>query len=219
MNDRNTDTCKQLEENKNITNQLEEEKIGHLEKISELNNEVNQLNSQLNHVMKHVKMMITGTDVLDEILEGQIQGKPNGIGFTSKHPNQNQQTKTFAQALVEYGIVKKKKFVNNIKFVASIRTNDPTVSKGMLQHTKEHQVPKVRKVSPTRICHFPKKKGHIRSFCYKLYGFPQQLHQKAQKPKVTRVKKMWKPKIDNVGLMAHISLRTPSRERWYFDSG
>jgi len=66
---------------------LEEEKIGHLEKIYELNNEVNQLNSQLNHVMKQVKMMTVGTDVLDEILEGQIQGKPNGIGFTSKHPN------------------------------------------------------------------------------------------------------------------------------------
>ena len=54
LNDRNTDTCKQLEEQKNITNQLEEEKIGHLAKISELNNEVNQPNSQLNHVMKQV---------------------------------------------------------------------------------------------------------------------------------------------------------------------
>jgi len=75
---------------------LEEQKIGHLAKISELNNEVNQLNSQLNHVMKQVKMMTTRTDVLDEILEGQIQGKPNGIGFTFKHPNQNHKTKTFA---------------------------------------------------------------------------------------------------------------------------
>jgi len=160
---------------------LEKEKIGHLAKISELNNGVNQLNSQLNHVMKQVKMMTTRTDVLDEILEGQIQGKPNEIGFASKHPNQNQQTKTFDQALTEYGMVKKKKLVKNIKFVASIRTNDPTVSEDMLQHPKEHQVPRVRKVSSTRICHFCKKKGHIRPLWYKLYGFPQQLHQKAQK--------------------------------------
>ena len=92
MGDRNTDTCKQPEEQKNITNQLEEENIGHLGKIYELSNEVNQLNSQLTHVMKQVKMMITGTNVLDEILEGKVQGKPNGIGFTFKHPNQNQQT-------------------------------------------------------------------------------------------------------------------------------
>jgi len=198
---------------------LEEEKIGHLEKIYELNNEVNQLNSQLNHVMKQVKMMTVGTDVLDEILEGQIQGKPNRIGFTSKHPNQNQQTKTFAQALVEYGMVKKKKHVKNIKFVASIGTNDQTVRKCMLQHPKEHQIPSVRKVSSTRICHFCKKKGHIRPFCYKLYGFPQQLHQKAQKTKRIRLKKMWKPKVDNVGLMAYIFPSTPSKGQWYFDSG
>jgi len=169
--------------------------------------------------MKQVKMMTTGTDVLDEILEGKIQGKPNGVGFTSIHPNQNQQTKTFAQALVEYGMVKKKKHVKNIKFVASTGTNDPTASKGMLQHAKEHQMHKVGKVSSSRICHFCKKKGHIRPFCYKFYGSPQQLHQKAQKPKVIRFKKMWKPKIDNVGLMAHISLRTPFEERWYFYSG
>ena len=31
-------------------------------------------------------------------------------------------------------------------------------------------------------------------------------------------KKVWKPKADNVGLMAHISLRTISRDEWYFDS-
>jgi SMC interacting uncharacterized protein involved in chromosome segregation len=72
MNDRNTDICKQLEEQKNITIKLEEENTGHLAKISELNNEVIRLNSQLDHVMKQVKMMTTGTDVLDEILEGQI---------------------------------------------------------------------------------------------------------------------------------------------------
>jgi len=30
---------------------------------------------------------------------------------------------------------------------------------------------------------------------------------------------VWKPKIDNVGLMVHISLKTPSMERWYFYNG
>ena len=34
-----------------------------------------------------------------------------------------------------------------------------------------------------------------------------------------RFKKIWKPKIDNVGLMAYISPRTPSKGGWYFDSG
>ena len=70
LDDRNTDTCKQLEEEKNITNQLEEKNGCLLTKVSELNIEVDQLNSQLNHVMKQVKIMTTGTNVLDEILEG-----------------------------------------------------------------------------------------------------------------------------------------------------
>jgi len=30
---------------------------------------------------------------------------------------------------------------------------------------------------------------------------------------------MWKPKVDNVGLMTYISPRTPSKGGWYFDSG
>jgi hypothetical protein len=136
----------------------------HLAKISELNNEVIQLNSQLDHVMKQVKMMTTGTDVLDEILEGQIQGKPNGIGFTSKNSDQSQQTKTFAQALVEYGMAKKKRPVKDIKFVASTGINDPTASKGMLQHTKKHQVPKLEKVSLSRICHLCRKKRAHKTF-------------------------------------------------------
>jgi len=184
LDDKNTKTCKQLEEQKNITNQLEVEKGCLLAKISELNNEVYQLNSQLNHVMKQVKMMTTGTDVLDEILEGQIQGKSNGIGFTFEHSNENQQIKTFAQALEEYGMFKKKtKPIRNIKFLASTGTKDPTISKCMLQHTKEHQMPKVYKVSSPKICHFCKRKWHIRPFYHKRYGFQQKIHQKAQKSK------------------------------------
>jgi len=106
LSDKNTDICKQLEEQKSITHQLEEERSGHLAKKIELNNEVNLLNSQFIHVMKQVKMMTTGTEVLDEILEGQIKGKPNGIRFSFKHINQNQQNRSFAQTLVDYGMLK-----------------------------------------------------------------------------------------------------------------
>jgi len=43
------------------------------------------LNSQLENVLKQVRMMTPGTDVLDNMLEGQIKGKPNGIGFSHEH--------------------------------------------------------------------------------------------------------------------------------------
>jgi len=54
-------------------------------------------------------MMITRTDVLEEILEGQIKGKPNGIGFDHKTLNQKHQHKSFAFALKDYGKDKKEK--------------------------------------------------------------------------------------------------------------
>jgi len=80
---------------------------GNLAKVSELNNEVTLLSSQLSQVMKQVKMMTTEIEVLDEIFEGKIKGKPNGIGFSFKHINQNQENRTFAQSLVDYGMLKK----------------------------------------------------------------------------------------------------------------
>jgi hypothetical protein len=43
------------------------------------------LNSQLDNVFKQVRMMTNGIDVLDRMLEGQVMGKPNGIGFTHEH--------------------------------------------------------------------------------------------------------------------------------------
>ena len=89
----------------------------------------------------------------------------------------------------------------------------------MLQHTVKHQSSKVKGASHSTICHYYKKKGRIRPLCYKLYGFPQQHLQKTQKPEVINIKKVWKPKVDIVGSIAHISLRTLSRKGWYFDSG
>ena len=78
-------TSRHVMEQEEIINHLQEERIGHLTKISDLNKEVILLNSQLDNVLKQVRMMTTGTDVLDRMLEGQVIGKPNGVGFTHEH--------------------------------------------------------------------------------------------------------------------------------------
>jgi hypothetical protein len=62
LSDRNTNTWKQLEEKKNITNKLENDRINHQAKISELNNKVTLSNSQFSHAMKQVKRMSTETN-------------------------------------------------------------------------------------------------------------------------------------------------------------
>jgi len=84
------------------------------------------LNSQLDHVLKQVRMMTIGTNVLDKMLEGQIKGKPNGIGFSHEHLRQEHQNSSYAQALEYYHKAKKSKPVGKIKFVASTRTDDTT---------------------------------------------------------------------------------------------
>jgi len=89
------DTSKILIEQEEIINHLQEEKIGHLAKITELNKEVILLNSQLDNVIKQVIMMTTGTDILDRMLEGQVKGKPNGIDFTHEHLKQEHQNNSY----------------------------------------------------------------------------------------------------------------------------
>jgi len=137
QDDNNIDMCRQLEEQKETIFHLQEERIGHLAKITKLNNEVMLLNPQLDHVLKQVRMMTTGIDVLGKMIDGQIKGKPNGIGFTHEHLKQEHENSSYAQALEYYHKGKKKKPVRTIKFVTSSRADKPTVKEQMLEHFVE----------------------------------------------------------------------------------
>jgi len=91
------------------------------------------------------------------------------------------------------------------------------MNKSMLQHPNEHHSNN-NKISRPWVCHHCGRKGHIIPFCFKLYGYPYQSQQNVHEPKLKNVKK-WKPKSDNVGLMALTSIKTSLNENWYFDSG
>jgi len=84
----------------------------------------------------------------------------------------------------------------------------------MLKHSQGHQNSKKR--SRPWTCHYCKRKGHIRPYCYKLYGYPEH-HDHKSGMRTTR--KKWIPKSNNVGLMGHSSQKPSSSEVWYFDSG
>ncbi|KAK2422833.1 hypothetical protein QL285_033334 [Trifolium repens] len=176
--------CKILEKQKKTINQLQTERSDHLAKITELNDEVTQLNSQLEHLKKYVRMMNTGTNLLDEILEGQSHGKPKAIGFDYRTLN---------------------KYPQNLdkKFVPTVEAYDPTTGKSMLQHPKEHPAPKFKGRSRRWICHHCGKKGHIRHFCFKLYGYPGWYQQAKPELKVINVKKEWKPKEGSSALITN----------------
>ncbi|PNY13324.1 gag-protease polyprotein [Trifolium pratense] len=171
---RSEEVCRTLEKQKKVIGQLQAKKYDNLSKISELNNEVTQLNSKLEHMKKQLVLMHNNTDALDESLDKQISGKPKGIGFNY------------------HGLNKEKDYNRELKYMPSKEAYDPTMSRQLLQHPKQHQ----RKNSNRKSKSWPR-----------------------TDPLVVTTKKEWKPKGDDVSLIAHTSFRPSSKEDWYFDSG
>jgi hypothetical protein len=68
------------------------------------------------------------------------------------------------------------------------------------------------------VCHHCKRKGHIRPFCFKLYGYPDQSGRKYQGSK-KKSEKILTPKRNNRVLMVQTFMRTSVSDIWYFDSG
>jgi hypothetical protein len=123
----------------------------------------------------------------------------------------------FVYAPDDHGMIRKEK--QDISFVVATGINTASTSKLMLQHSGEHHSSKDKKVTHPWICHHCKRKGHIRPFCFKLYGYPNQPRHKSRDPKKKGVKKNWTPKCNQAGLKVHTSLGTSSSDIWYFDSG
>jgi hypothetical protein len=79
-------------------------------------------------------------------------------------------------------MVRKQQQVQDVKFVSVAGTDDSTMSKPMLQHSKEHQNSKSKKIRRPWICHYCRRNGHIKPLCFKLYGYPNQSQKKAPEP-------------------------------------
>jgi len=114
-------------------------------------------------------------------------------------------------------MIKIEKHDKKSKLIGSVGTYVGSVNKKMLKHSQGHQNGK--KTTCPWTCHYCKRKGHIRPFCYKLYGYLEHYGHKSHEPEVRNVKKEWMPKSNNVGLMVHTSKKSSSNDIWYFDSG
>jgi hypothetical protein len=68
-------------------------------------------------------------------------------------------------------------------------------------------------------CHYCGKYVHIKSFCYKLYGYPKKKPQPRAYHRNARTKKEWKAKVKITAHIALTSFKASSKEDWYFDSG
>jgi hypothetical protein len=194
---------KVLRRQKKTIAQLTIERDEGLTKIAGLTDEVSQLNSQLENTMKQIRMLNTGTAVLDEILDSQEKNKGVGIGFDYRRMKQHK---------------------NTAKFIHAENVYDPTSEKQMLKRPAQHHGSSSNRRPRRWVCHHCGKRGHIRPYCFKLYGYPQWYHHNTAEQVNTpthQSEKEWKPKLVNkeTAQIAHIALKATSRNCWYFDSG
>ncbi|KAK2410077.1 putative mitochondrial protein [Trifolium repens] len=226
--------CRILEKQKKTINKLQTEVNTQVQKVAQAEEKVIQVNAQMDDLRKRVSQLNSGGDLLEEILENVPSGKLRSVGYNYSSLNQYQQDP-------------------ETKFSSGGNMIDPCTGKVMLEHQPRHSkafpVPKFaldpkpsasqgprprayqRSNSQRRyrrwVCHHCGKRGHIRPFCYKLHGYPNQKPNQNVTHEKTIVKKEWRPieesaalpKEEDVGLIAHTSLRASSREDWYFDSG
>ncbi|XP_057444753.1 uncharacterized protein LOC130736999 [Lotus japonicus] len=190
------------------------EDIDTLEKVklmkinAELEDEIASLKNKLETTHKSLRMLNNGSDMLDEILkETRKQGRSlKGIGFDYKTANKE-------------GHKSPKKFVSAVKQSEFNKPIIKLMSDPMSQHVPQHVTTQYRNVrsAPWR-CHYCGRNGHIRPYCFKLYGYPQ-ISSLPRSSENTQVKRRWIPKGEVSSLIAHTSFRVSSREDWYFDSG
>ncbi|WJX67153.1 hypothetical protein P8452_51646 [Trifolium repens] len=214
------EVCRILEKQKKTINQLHTEKDFQIGQTLKAEKELTQANADMEELKKRVNQLNCGANLLEEILDGVPTTHLKSIGYNYTALNQHQQNK-------------------NTKFLPADEVIDPYTGERMLQppapHSKtypyvrigqnsrsgpnNHRAPGHHGRSRKWVCHHCGKKGHIRPFCFRLHGYPKHWEQSKTVPKRETIKKEWRPKSENVGLIAHTSLRTSSREDWYFDSG
>jgi len=128
-------------------------------------------------------MLNNSSNVLDDILQvGKTSGNMKGIGF-------------------DYDTVNKEIKIPTKKFVSPEKKTEFVMLDHMSQHPVRHLNPQPRnKKKPPWIFHNCGRDGHIRPYCYKLYGYPQPHDQPKVSGKIVQARKDWKPKTPNSSL-------------------
>jgi hypothetical protein len=161
------------ENQKVIINQLKSEKTQLLAKTTDLEEEFNLLSTKLNNMTKSVKMLNTGTNMLDEILMvGKHAGDSTGIGY-EHYQNEDSETK-FVSA-------EKKSTMWTHHTPHQKPSHKGKFTGTMWAHSTPHHKSSHKGKFTSWKCHYCGKNGHLKPFCYKLYGYPKKIPQvKAQ---------------------------------------
>lgn len=92
-------------------------------------------------------------------------------------------------------------------FISPKREPEPIMSKHLTQHHARHHNTQIGGKLFRWRCHYCGKYGHIKPFCFKLYGYPRYPTQPKANQLVTNIRREWIPNPVNTSLIAHTSLR------------
>lgn len=143
------------------------------------------LTRKLESMTKSIRMLNNGSDMLDEILlVGKGSKNFTRVGFNS-------------QSLNKQGETSKKVFVSPESKTEFIMTNNMYKDPVYLQK-KQNKA----KFAPWK-CHYCGRNGHIKPYCFELYGYPKQ----PLLPKSKHVEvKEWRPKVVNTCHRVHTTI-------------
>lgn len=150
------------QEEENLIQTLMQEKKKLQDENAELQGEVSLLETKLESMNKSLRMLNNGKNALDVILEASKKGRSmKGIRFDYSSTNQE-------------GQVPKNNFVVSEGKTEFIKQVDYQMSSRKSQHIAQHGHTPVRSIkNVTWRCQFSGRYGHLRPYCYRLYGYPR----------------------------------------------
>ncbi|CAJ2656756.1 unnamed protein product [Trifolium pratense] len=196
----------------------EAEKNECLVTIDTLNKEIEKLNGDLEHARKQVRVYGSGEEKFQAMLLKQSAGKkpigfyyeivdqqmrynkatittpinktfPVSVGLLPPHPPTHQGTDNWLKPKpkhrVQTGSMSQHPPPHRYNWTGSMPQHPPP-------HRYNWSRPKSRKRNWR--CHYCGRKGHIRPYCYKLYGYPKNSRSPAPMPENVKTKKEWKEK-------------------------
>ena len=133
---------------------LQDENISLLEEVS-------LLESKLDSLKKSLRLLNNGTDALDNLLEESSAGRSKkGIGFEYNETNKEGQRPITKFVTPEA----KSEFVQNKVYQELSKKSE---------HVVQHVASSVKGTRhATWVCHHCGRYGHLKPYCYRLYGFP-----------------------------------------------
>lgn len=169
---------------------------------SDLKEENTWLNSKLDDITKFIHMLNNGFNMLYEIFQvRKMSRNVKGIGFEPMSVNKKDKTqpKKFVPS-------KNKSEFYMLDHMAKQPANNVYSYKGNNQNSNKR-------------CHHYGRYEHIRSYCFRLYDYPQHYIQLRPKSKDKKAQKVWKPKVEVKSLIAQTYDGMTLISEWVLDSG